>query len=83
MGLRCVFTIERQSVVGIHHPLSMTHSSGANFVEPDRVQNAQQPAVHAGARDKLPGTFKRPHAGGLHQVFGDMPLPRQQQAIAP
>jgi hypothetical protein len=47
------------------------------------MQNAHQPMVHSRTGRKLRGPFQRPHAGGLHQVFRDMPLPGQQQAVAP
>jgi hypothetical protein len=70
-------------LIGIHHALALLHSAAAYLIDPDRMQNAHQPTVHARPRLKLPGTFERPHASGLHQVFGDMPLAGQQQAIAP
>jgi hypothetical protein len=47
------------------------------------MQNAHQPMVHARTRRKLRGPFQRPHAGCLHQVFGDMPLSGQQQPVTP
>ncbi|MNZ76882.1 hypothetical protein D3C78_954040 [compost metagenome] len=83
VGLRHGFSIERQGLIGVYLALPLAHPPGADFVEPDRMQNAQQPMVHACALHVLPGPFQRPHAGGLHQVIGDMPLPGQQQAVAP
>ncbi|MNP42570.1 hypothetical protein D3C76_1363430 [compost metagenome] len=83
MGMCRLFAIERQGLIGIHHALALVHSAGSHFIDPDRMQNAHQPTVHARARFKLPAAFERPHAGGLHEVLGDMPLSGQQQAVTP
>lgn len=83
VGLRRIFTVKRQGVVSPYHALALTRPARSDLVEPDRMQNAQQPTIPAGARNELPGTLERPYAGGLDQFFGDMPLPGQQQAVAP
>jgi hypothetical protein len=83
IGLRRLFSVDRQGGVRPHQGLALTHPARADLVEPDRMQYAQQPTIPAGARNELPGTLERPYAGSLDQFFGDMPLPGQQQAVAP
>ncbi|MNS51381.1 hypothetical protein D3C72_840530 [compost metagenome] len=83
MRLCGVLTIERQLTIGIDLPRPLTHATSAYFIEPDRMQNAQQPAIHARTVEVLTGALQRSHTRGLHQILGQMPIARQQQTVAP
>ena len=47
------------------------------------MQNTQQPLLHACSGQMFARTLQRPYTRGLHQIFGDMPIARQQQSVAP
>lgn len=61
----------------------LTHPACAYFVDPDRMQQAQQPSFHTRACYVLTRALKCAHASPVHQILGHMPIARQQQTVAP
>lgn len=66
-----------------HAALPLAKMLGANFIEPDGVQDGKQPAIQVRTGGELRGALQRTHAGRLHQIVGDIPPVRKHQRIAP
>jgi hypothetical protein len=47
------------------------------------MEDGEQPSVYASARRKLRALFERAYAGGLHQLFGNIPVARQNKSVTP
>lgn len=69
-----VFTVHGQGFVEFDKTLALAHPLRADLVEPDRMQDRQQPAVEPGVGPILCRTLQGADTGGLDQVVGDVSL---------
>ena len=76
-GIRC------QKLVAGDKPLPLTNMTCPKLRDPDGVQYRKQPPVNTRTGHVLTAFFKRADAGGLNQLFGDIPVSRQHQPITP
>ena len=69
--------------LGIDEAGALTDLPGPHLIEPDRMQDRQEPAIEARARLKLVGAFERSQAGRLDEVLGDVAPSAEHKAVAP
>ena len=76
-------TVENQHCVCVNEPLTLADFPRSDLVQPDRMEDGDQPAVEAGTGFELVGTLQRPDAGRLDQVLGGVAVSGKHQPIAP
>ena len=75
--------IDTQSAIRIDKTLSHSDPARTDLIEPDRVQDGEQPAIEPCPHLKLVGTFERANNGRLDEIVGNITLTRQQYAETP
>lgn len=74
---------KRAAIFCVGRCRGLTDAPSAYFVAPDRMQDAQQPALHARARHVMVRAFQCARTRGVRQILGHMPIAREQQTVAP
>src|SRR5664279_737122 len=75
--------IEGQRVCSIHEAAPLSNAPGADFVQPDRPQDREQPTVEPRAGFELVRALDRAYAGPLDEIVSGVARARQHERIAP
>jgi hypothetical protein len=83
MRFRGMGAIDDQGLVGIDKALTESYPLRPDFIQPDGMQNGEQPTVQSRSGLELLDALKGAQAGLLHEIVGNVAATGKQEAIAP
>src|SRR5271165_4487587 len=75
--------VDRQRILRVDEAASFANPPRANFAEPDRPKDGEQPTVEPGSQNELIGALDRARTRRLNEVLGYVARPREDQASSP